>query len=80
LQTIVNQEILLTEKYTTTGRRARNIMRVTVADIAKMRKEKTREERENEKENKRGKGRGGGGGRGRVQGEEEGEEKENLKK
>ncbi|CAG8436182.1 7092_t:CDS:2, partial [Funneliformis caledonium] len=29
LQTIVNQEILLTENYTTVGRRARNITRVT---------------------------------------------------
>ena len=42
LQTIVNQEIILTEHYTTVGRRARNINHVTVAEINKMRKEEER--------------------------------------
>ncbi|CAG8729149.1 6007_t:CDS:1, partial [Rhizophagus irregularis] len=40
LQTIVNQEILLTEKHTTVRRKARNIVRFTVANINKMRKGK----------------------------------------
>ncbi|CAB5367579.1 unnamed protein product [Rhizophagus irregularis] len=79
LQTIVNQEILLTEHYTTVGRRARNIIRVTVADITKMKKEKKIEmrkekekekrkgrerERERESESKRGSGSGRGSGKG----------------
>ncbi|RGB30387.1 hypothetical protein C1646_765410 [Rhizophagus diaphanus] len=58
LQKIVNQEILLTENYTTVGRRERNITHITLADIAKMKKERKlekREEREKEKKNKKGK-------------------------
>ncbi|CAB5186851.1 unnamed protein product [Rhizophagus irregularis] len=98
LQSIIDQEILLTEDYTTVGRRARNInriivlrnesiesslhitrldltrselYRITVAEIARMKKEKKEEEREEkrkEKENKRGKGRGRGRGRDRGRG------------
>jgi len=49
LQTIVNQEILLTEKHTTVGRKARNITRVIVADINKLRKGKKGEEEKIEK-------------------------------
>ncbi|UZO09619.1 uncharacterized protein OCT59_029835 [Rhizophagus irregularis] len=49
LQTIANQEIFLTESYTTIGRRARNITRVTVADITKMKKEKNRNKRRKRK-------------------------------
>ncbi|CAB5357208.1 unnamed protein product [Rhizophagus irregularis] len=67
LQTIANQEIFLTESYTTIGRRARNITQVTVADITKMKKEKKIEIRE-EKEKEKGRG---GRGRGRGKGEEE---------
>ncbi|UZO10244.1 uncharacterized protein OCT59_001840 [Rhizophagus irregularis] len=76
LQTIANQEIFLTESYTTIGRRARNITRVTVADITKMKKEKKieiREEKEKEKgRGGRGRGRRRGRGRGRGRGGEEG--------
>ncbi|CAB4473722.1 unnamed protein product [Rhizophagus irregularis] len=72
LQTIANQEIFLTESYTTIGRRARNITRVTVADITKMKKEKKIEIRE-EKEKEKGRG-GRGRGRGRGEGEGEGGE------
>ncbi|GES95214.1 hypothetical protein GLOIN_2v1768552 [Rhizophagus clarus] len=71
LQAIVNQEILLTEDYTTVGKRARNITRVTVADISKMKKEKkieVREEREKEKESKKGRERGRGKERGKGRG------------
>ena len=76
LQTILNQEILLTEDYTTVGRRVRNITRVTVADITKMKKERRielREEKEKEKERKRGRGRERGRGRGRGKGRGRGE-------
>ena len=68
LQTIINQEILLTENYTTAGRRVRNVIRVTVADIAKMKKERKielREEKEKKKEGERKRGRGRGRGRGK---------------
>ncbi|PKY26951.1 hypothetical protein RhiirB3_477345 [Rhizophagus irregularis] len=75
LQTIVNQEILLTENYTTVGRRARNITRVTLADIAKMKKERKIEEREErEKAKKSGRERGRGRGRGRERGRGSGDE------
>ncbi|EXX62501.1 uncharacterized protein OCT59_003769 [Rhizophagus irregularis] len=75
LQTIVNQEILLTENYTTVGRRARNIIRVTLADIAKMKKERKIEEREErEKAKKSGRERGRGRGRGRERGRGSGDE------
>ncbi|UZN99313.1 uncharacterized protein OCT59_000591 [Rhizophagus irregularis] len=83
LQTIANQEIFLTESYTTIGRRARNITRVTVADITKMKKEKKieiREEKEKEKgRGGRGRGRGGGRGRGRRRRGRGGEGREGKK-
>ncbi|CAB5380215.1 unnamed protein product [Rhizophagus irregularis] len=65
---LLNQEILLTENYTTVGRRARNITRITLADIAKMKKERKieeREEKEKAKKSGRGRGRGRGKGKGR---------------
>ncbi|PKK58017.1 hypothetical protein RhiirC2_796988 [Rhizophagus irregularis] len=56
------------ENYTTVGRRARNITRITLADIAKMKKERKieeREEKEKAKKSGRGRGRGRGKGKGR---------------
>ena len=51
---MINQEILLTESYTTVGRRVRNIICVSVTtEIAKMKKKKQKkndEEKENENE------------------------------
>jgi len=81
LQAIVNQEILLTENYTTVGRRARNITRVTIADITKMKKDKKvkrREEREEEKERGRPRGRPRGRSRGRPRGRPRGRGKSIL--
>uniref|UniRef100_U9T751 Uncharacterized protein n=1 Tax=Rhizophagus irregularis (strain DAOM 181602 / DAOM 197198 / MUCL 43194) TaxID=747089 RepID=U9T751_RHIID len=79
LQKIVNQEILLTENYTTVRRRERNITRVMLADIAKMKKERKLEEREErgkEKKNKRGRGRGRRRGSGRGRKRESGDDEE----
>jgi hypothetical protein len=68
LQTIVNQEILLTEPHTTVGRRDRNVTRVTVAEISKMRKEKESERREDRGEDRREEERSRGRPRGRPRG------------
>ncbi|UZN99537.1 uncharacterized protein OCT59_000804 [Rhizophagus irregularis] len=80
---ILNQEILLTEHYTTVGRRARNIIRVTVADITKMKKEKKiemREEKEKEKRKGRERGRERGSESGRGSGKGSGTRKRRRRK